>query len=109
MSDYDVIVSNAGGIATSAVARLLVSPSPVVPTAITLVQSSQFFPVGQLADAGELLQMVDKLFQAEHELGEDPGSDLMHVSSVFDSFERSDQEASETIAGNILVVEKVVE
>jgi len=59
----------------------------------------------QLADSGVLLQKVDTLFEAEHELGEDPGSDLMHVSSVFDSFDRSDQEASKTIAGNILVVD----
>ena len=59
----------------------------------------------QLADSGELLQMVETLFQAEHEFGEDPGSDLMYVSSVFDSFDRSDQEVSNVIVGNILVVD----
>ena len=60
----------------------------------------------QLADAFKLLQMLDTLFQDEREFGEDSESDLnVDISSVFDSFDRSDKEAAEVISGNILVVD----
>ncbi len=60
----------------------------------------------QLTDSGKLLQMLDTLFQAEREFGEDSGSELnVEISSVFDSFDQSDKEAVETISGNILVVD----
>lgn len=59
-----------------------------------------------LADSGKLLQMLDTLFQAEREFGEDSKSDLnVDISSVFDSFDRSDKESSPDICGNILVVD----
>ena len=60
----------------------------------------------QLSDSGKLLQMLDTLFQSEREFGEDTGSGLnMDISSVFDSFDRSDADSSEIISGNILVVD----
>lgn len=60
----------------------------------------------QLADAFKLLQMLDTLFQDEREFGEDSESDLnVDISSVFDSFDRSDKETAEVISGNILVVD----
>ena len=60
----------------------------------------------QLADSVKLLQMLDTLFQDEREFGEESGSNLdVDVSSVFDSFDRSDQETAEVIRGNILVVD----
>jgi adenylate cyclase len=60
----------------------------------------------QLADSAKLLQMLDTLFQAEREFGEDSESDLdVDIGSVFDSFERSDNETTEAISGRILVVD----
>jgi len=60
----------------------------------------------QLADSVKLLQMLDTMFQDEREFGEESGSGLdVDVGSVFDSFDRSDQETGETIHGNILVVD----
>jgi len=60
----------------------------------------------QLADSSNLLQMLDTLFQAEREFGEDSESGLdVDISSVFDSFDRSDKETTDTISGNILVVD----
>jgi len=60
----------------------------------------------QLADSGKLLQMLDTLFQSDHDFGANSGSDLnMDISSVFDSFDRSDAESGELISGNILVVD----
>lgn len=60
----------------------------------------------QLSDAFKLLQMLDTLFQSEREFGEDSESGLnVDISSVFDSFDRSDQETAEHISGNILVVD----
>lgn len=60
----------------------------------------------QLADSTKLLQMLDTLFQAEREFGENSASELgVDIHSVFDSFERSDNETTETISGRILVVD----
>ena len=60
----------------------------------------------QLADAIKLLQMLDTLFQDERKFGEESDSGLnLDVSSVFDSFDRSDLETAEAIHGNILVVD----
>lgn len=60
----------------------------------------------QLSDSFKLLQMLDTLFQSEREFGEDSESGLnVDISSVFDSFDRSDQETAELISGNILVVD----
>lgn len=60
----------------------------------------------QLTDSGKLLQMLDTLFKAEHDFGEDSGSELnVEISSVFDSFDQSDKETVEAIVGNILVVD----
>jgi len=60
----------------------------------------------QLADSLKLLQMLDTLFQSEREFGEDSESGLnVDISSVFDSFDRSDKETAEDISGNILVVD----
>jgi len=60
----------------------------------------------QLADSTKLLQMLDTLFQAEREFGEDSESELdVDIGSVFDSFERSDNETTEAISGRILVVD----
>jgi len=60
----------------------------------------------QLAESNTLLQMLDTLFQSEREFGENSESGLdVDISSVFDSFDRSDREISETISGNILVVD----
>lgn len=60
----------------------------------------------QLTDSGKLLQMLDTLFQAEREFGEDSESGLdVDISSVFDSFDRSDKETASVISGNILVVD----
>jgi len=60
----------------------------------------------QLADSTKLLQMLDTLFQAEREFGEDSESELdVDIHSVFDSFERSDNETTEAISGRILVVD----
>lgn len=60
----------------------------------------------QLADSLKLLQMLDTLFQAEREFGEDSDATLnVDIHSVFDSFEKSDQEVSEKFRGKILVVD----
>jgi len=60
----------------------------------------------QLADSGKLLQMLDTLFQAEREFGEASESKLnVDISSVFDSFDRLDDETADSIRGNILVVD----
>ena len=60
----------------------------------------------QLADASKLLKILDTLFQAEREFGEDSESELnVDISSVFDSFDRSDKEDSQAISGRILVVD----
>ena len=46
----------------------------------------------QLADAQTLLKMLDTLFQAEREFGEDSESELnVDINAVFDSFDRSDK------------------
>jgi len=60
----------------------------------------------QLTDSGKLLQMLDTLFQTERDFGEGTGSGLdVDISSVFDSFDRSDNEAAVAISGKILVVD----
>ena len=60
----------------------------------------------QLADSSRLLKMLDTLFQAEREFGEDSESELnVDIGSLFDSFDRSDKETSEDISGRILVVD----
>ncbi len=60
----------------------------------------------QLADATKLLQMLDTLFQAERKFGEDSESELkVDIRSVFDSFDRSDNETTQAISGRILVVD----
>jgi adenylate cyclase len=60
----------------------------------------------QLADSQKLLEMLDTLFQSERELGEDLESGLnADISSVFDSFDRSDKETTDVIRGKILVVD----
>ncbi len=71
-----------------------------------LDEDARTFLEYQLADSQTLLQMLDTLFQSEREFGEDTEADLdVDISSVFDSFDRSDKEASATISGNILVVD----
>lgn len=60
----------------------------------------------QLADSQTLLQMLDTLFQAERDFGEDSETGLsVDIDAVFDSFDRSEREQSATISGNILVVD----
>ena len=60
----------------------------------------------QMQDSSKLLQMLDTLFQSEREFGENTGAGLnVDVSSVFESFERSDNAQTEAIRGRILVVD----
>ena len=71
-----------------------------------LSADAQTYLEHQLADSLTLLQMLDTLFQSEQDFGENSETDLdVDISSVFDSFDRSDKEAGETISGNILVVD----
>jgi len=71
-----------------------------------LSEDARTYLDNQLADATKLLQMLDTLFQAERDFGEDSESDLdVDIHSVFDSFERSDNEATKTLSGRILVVD----
>ncbi len=59
-----------------------------------------------LLDSASLLEMLDTLFQADREFGENSESALqVDIHSVFDSFDRTDEEASEVIQGRILVVD----
>jgi len=59
-----------------------------------------------LSDSDKLLQMLDTLFRAEHDFGEDSESTLnVDIGSVFDSFERTDKASTEVIVGRILVVD----
>lgn len=60
----------------------------------------------QLADSQKLLQMLESLFQSEREFGEDSEQGLnVDITSVFESFERSDKDSAQVISGNILVVD----
>jgi len=71
-----------------------------------LSEDARTYLDNQLADSTKLLQMLDTLFQAEREFGENSDADLdVDIHSVFDSFERSDNETTETISGRILVVD----
>ena len=71
-----------------------------------LSEDAQTYLDHQLADSTKLLQMLDTLFQAEREFGEDSESELdVDIHSVYDSFERSDNETTKTISGRILVVD----
>ncbi len=57
-------------------------------------------------DSNKLLDMLDTLFQDDHESGTDSESALdLDIHSVFDSFDRSEKEDTETITGRILVVD----
>jgi len=59
-----------------------------------------------IEESNKLLEMLDSLFQAEDIFGEE-AEDTLNVSihSIFDSFERSDQEGSKAITGHILIVD----
>ncbi|MGD8384102.1 MAG: adenylate/guanylate cyclase domain-containing protein [Lysobacterales bacterium] len=60
----------------------------------------------QLADASKLLLIVDTLFKGEQ--GFDQGSEAalnVDIHSVFDSFERSEEERNDSLSGHILVVD----
>ena len=71
-----------------------------------LSEDARTYLDNQLADSTKLLQMLDTLFQAEREFGEDSDAELdVDIHSVFDSFERSDNETTKTISGRILVVD----
>lgn len=72
----------------------------------SLTDDAQSYLGLQLRDSTKLLQMLDTLFQSEREFGEDAETGLnVDVSSVFESFERSDHAQSEAIRGRILVVD----
>jgi len=71
-----------------------------------LSEDARAYLDNQLADSFKLLKMLDTLFQAEREFGEDSGTGLnVDIKSVFDSFDRSDKETVDVISGNILVVD----
>ncbi|MCW8924995.1 MAG: response regulator [Xanthomonadales bacterium] len=60
----------------------------------------------QLADSSSLLQILDTLFVAEREFGDETEKSLnVDINSVFESFARSDRESAKRIHGNILVVD----
>jgi len=59
-----------------------------------------------ISESNKLLQMIESLFQAEDIFGEDAEEALkVDIHSIFDSFERSDQEGTEKLVGNILIVD----
>ena len=71
-----------------------------------LTQDTRSYLDHLLEDSSKLLQMLDSLFKADREFGEDSDNTLnINIQSVFDSFDRKDEEADEVITGQILVVD----
>lgn len=71
-----------------------------------LTEESQTYLEHQLSDAGKLLEMLDTLFQAEQQFGEDSNAALsIDIEAVYKSFDRSDKERTAVIKGRILVVD----
>lgn len=71
-----------------------------------LAEETRIYLEHQLSDSGKLLEMLDMLFQAEQQFGEDSNVALTEdIESVYKSFDRSDKERSSSVKGRILVVD----